>query len=46
MLSAPLAPGAIWFLTVTILGIAAVAAVLTLDVMKVNGFWKKKSGKK
>jgi hypothetical protein len=46
MLSAPLASGAIWFLTFAILGIAAVTAMLTLDVLKVNGFWKKKTNKK
>ncbi len=46
MLSAPLAPGAIWFLTFFILGMAAVTAYLTLDVLKINGFWKKKTGKK
>ena len=46
MLSAPLQPGAIWFLTFAVLGIAAVTAILTLDVLKVNGFWKKKSRKK
>jgi len=46
MLDAPLAPGADWFLTLVILGMAVVAAYLTLDVLKINGFWNKKAGKK
>ena len=46
MLNAPLQPGAIWFLTFAILGMAVVTAFLTLDVLKVNGFWKKKNRKK
>lgn len=46
MLHTAIASGADWFLTFFIIGMSIVAAYLTLDVLKVNGFWKKKTSKK